>query len=105
MAETRSSPPTLKFAHVPTVVLYLSSLAVPPYRFDPGVREPTPGRGKQEPGSAGAPGASGATEAKHFVVAVGAANAEPPVGAAPAHDFLIVPAFNLNELIELIKGA
>ena len=105
MRVTRSSPPTLKFTNVPIVVLCLSSLAVPPYRLAPGVRAPTPGRGKQEPGSAGGPGATGATEAKHFVVAVGAANAEPPEGAAPVHDFLIVPAFNVNALIELMKGA
>ena len=100
----RSSPPTLKFKAVPIVVLCLSSLAVPPYCFAPGVRAPTPGRGKQEPGSAGPPGATGAIEAKHFVVETGAAKAEPPGGAAPVHDFFIVPAFNVNALIELIKG-
>ena len=89
---------------MPIVVLFLSSLAVPPYRFAPGVRAPTPERGKQEPGSAGGPGATGAIEAKHFVVATGPANAEPPGGAAPVHDFCIVPAFNVNVLIELTKG-
>ena len=44
-------------------------------------------------------------DAKHFVVVVGAINVEPPEGAAPVHDFRIVPAFNVNELIELIKGS
>jgi hypothetical protein len=75
------------------VLVCPSSRATPPYFFAPGDRFSVPGLGKQEPGNAGAPGAAGPTEAKHFVVrGVGRGSVEPPLAAAAGADFIIVAA-------------